>query len=164
MNGAAAGAPAAPPGVPAIDRAPNVAHPKAVRSYLAFDFGTLRVGVASGNTLLGRATPLQTIDAPGDARFQKIAALIAEWRPDALVVGIPCHPDGAPHENTARAERFARQLEGRTGLAVHRVDERYTTVEAESRERAAGGGGRRFDIDAASAALILDQYLQALDD
>lgn len=122
--------------------------------YLAFDFGTKRVGVATGNTVIGRASALATIAAEGDARFAKIAALIAEWRPDALVVGVPRHPDGAPHENTQRAQRFARQLHGRYRLPVHEVDERYTTVEAIS----AGAA----DVDAASAAVILDQYLNQL--
>ena len=70
------------------------------RSFLAFDFGTRRVGVASGNSLTRSAQPLRTIDATGDARFDAIAKLIAEWRPDALVVGVPFHPDGAAHENT----------------------------------------------------------------
>lgn len=123
--------------------------------YLAFDYGTKRVGVASGNTVIGRASPLATIAAEGDARFAKIAALIQEWRPDALVVGIPRHPDGAPHDNTRRAERFARQLHGRFRLPVHEVDERYTTVEALAQ--------RATDVDAASAALILDQYLGTLE-
>ena len=62
-------------------------------SFLSFDFGTRRVGVASGNTLLGRAQPLRTVAAEGDARFDAIGRLIAEWRPDALVVGVPFHPD-----------------------------------------------------------------------
>lgn len=124
----------------------------AVRSLMAFDFGTRRVGIAVGNTLLERAEPLRTLDLQGDARFVAIASLLAEWRPDALVVGVPRHPDGAPHDNTARAQRFARQLRGRFGLPVHEVDERYTTVEA-----AASGAG---DIDAASAALILEQYFR----
>ncbi|MBP7667159.1 MAG: Holliday junction resolvase RuvX, partial [Burkholderiaceae bacterium] len=92
--------------------------------------------------------------AEGDARFAPIAKLIAEWQPDALVVGIPVHPDGAPHDNTRRAQRFARQLHGRFGLPVHPVDERYSTTEA------AAGGAR--DLDAASAAVILDQYLRTL--
>ncbi len=123
-------------------------------SFLAFDFGTRRVGVASGNTLLRSASPLKTIAAEGDARFAAIAKLIDEWRPDALVVGVPYHPDGAPHDNTRRAQRFARQLHGRFGLAVHEVDERYSTTEA-----AAAGAA---DVDAASAAVILDQYLRTL--
>jgi putative Holliday junction resolvase len=120
-------------------------------SYLSFDFGTKRVGVASGNTVLGRAAPLKSLAAEGDARFAAIASLIAEWQPDALIVGVPFHPDGAEHDNTRRARRFARQLHGRFGLPVHEVDERYTTVDA----LAAGAE----DADAAAAALILDQYL-----
>ncbi len=121
-------------------------------SFLAFDFGLKRTGVATGNSLLRQASPLTTVSAVGDARFGPIAKLIAEWQPDALVVGIPVHPDGAPHDNTRRAQRFARQLQGRFGLPVHAVDERYSTTEA------AAGGAR--DLDAASAAVILDQFLR----
>ena len=121
-------------------------------SFLAFDFGLKRTGVAAGNSLLRQASPLTTVAAEGDARFAPIGKLIAEWQPDALVVGVPVHPDGAPHDNTRRAQRFARQLQGRFGLPVHLVDERYSTTEA------AAGGAR--DLDAASAAVILDQYLR----
>ena len=126
----------------------------APRSFLAFDFGTRRVGVAIGNSLTRSAQPLRTIAATGDARFDAIAKLIAEWRPDALVVGVPFHPDGAAHENTGRARRFARQLAGRFALPVTEVDERYSTTEA------AASGAR--DLDAASAAIILDQFLSQL--
>ena len=119
--------------------------------FLAFDFGTRRVGVASGNSVTGTAQPLATIALEGEARFSAIDRLIAEWQPAALVVGVPYHPDGAPHENTQRAQRFARQLRGRFGLVVHEVDERYSTTEARSL--------RAADIDAASAAIILEQFL-----
>ena len=84
--------------------------PTSPRSFLAFDFGTKRVGVASGNTITRTATPLKTVAAEGDARFAALGALIAEWKPDALVVGVPYHPDGAPHDNTARAQRFLDEL------------------------------------------------------
>ena len=124
------------------------------RSFLAFDFGTRRVGVASGNTLLRQAQPLKTVAAEGDARFAAIAHFIAEWQPDALVVGVPFHPDGAAHDNTRRAQRFARQLHGRFGLPVHEVDERYTTTEALAQ--------RAPDADAAAATLILEQFLRNL--
>ena len=118
---------------------------------LAFDFGAKRVGVASGNSITQTATPLATLaTAAGDARFAAIGELIAQWQPAALVVGVPRHPDGAAHDNTRRAERFARQLHGRFGLPVHQVDERYTTTAA-----LAGGAA---DVDAASAALILEQF------
>lgn len=119
---------------------------------LAFDFGLKRVGVATGNTLLRQAQPLRTIAAEGDARFEACAKLIAEWQPAALVVGVPYHPDGAEHDNTRRARRFARQLHGRFQLPVHEVDERYTTTEAHAQ------GAK--DADAAAAALILDQFFR----
>lgn len=123
------------------------------QSYLSFDFGIRRVGVATGNSLLGQAQPLKTISAEGDARFAAIAGLISHWQPSALVVGVPFHPDGAAHDNTRRAQRFARQLHGRFRLPVHEVDERYTTTEA----LAAGAA----DADAAAAALILEQFLRS---
>jgi putative Holliday junction resolvase len=120
-------------------------------SFLAFDFGTRRVGVATGNSLTGTATPLTTLDLQGDARLAAIGALVEEWRPAAIVVGVPFHPDGAAHVNTERARRFARELRSRFGLPVHEVDERYTTTAAKS----AGSA----DLDAAAAAIILEQFM-----
>jgi len=130
------------------------AGPVRALSFLAFDFGTRRTGVAAGNSLLRQATPLKTLALEGDARFAAIDKLIQAWQPDALVVGIPFHPDGAAHDNTRRAQRFARQLHGRFRLPVHEVDERYTTTEALS--------GGAADADAAAAAIILDQFLRSL--
>ena len=127
------------------------AEPARPQSFLAFDYGTRRVGVAVGNSLLRRAQPLQTLALQGEARFGAIEALVREWQPDALVVGVPFHPDGAAHENTQRARRFGRQLHGRFRLPVNEVDERYTTAAA-----LADGAA---DVDAASAALILEQFL-----
>jgi putative Holliday junction resolvase len=124
----------------------------APQTLLAFDFGLKRTGVAAGNTLTRGAQPLKTIAAEGDARFAPIGALIAEWQPAALVVGIPFHPDGAPHDNTRRAQRFARQLHGRFGLPVHEVDERWSTT-------AALEAGAK-DADAAAAAILLEQYFR----
>ncbi len=124
----------------------------APQTLLAFDFGLKRTGVAAGNTLTRGAQPLGTIAAEGDARFAPIGALIAEWQPAALVVGIPFHPDGAAHDNTRRARRFARQLHGRFGLPVHEVDERWSTT-------AALEAGAQ-DADAAAAAILLEQYFR----
>ena len=134
-----------------MNEAAHALPPRVERSFLGFDYGLKRVGVATGNTVLGRAQPLRTLQAEGDRRFALIAELVQQWQPDALVVGVPLHPDGAPHENTQRAQRFARQLQGRTGLPVHLVDERYSTVQAQSE------GAR--DLDAAAAAVILQQFL-----
>ncbi|MES2973741.1 MAG: Holliday junction resolvase RuvX [Pseudomonadota bacterium] len=131
--------------------APDV--PSQLQSFLAFDFGLKRTGVAVGNRLMRSAQGQPTIKAEGDARFAQVEARIREWQPDALVVGIPFHPDGASHENTARAKKFARQLRGRFGLPVYEVDERYSTTEA----LAAGAA----DADAASACIILEQFLRS---
>ena len=125
---------------------------------LAFDFGTRRVGVAVGNTLVRIARPLATIDSESNTvRFAAIAALIEEWQPDQLVVGVPVHADGAPHDMTLRAQRFSRQLAGRFGLSVVEVDERYTTELAQSQAAHGGreGRGRRDEI---AAQLILQAY------
>ncbi len=126
-----------------------------LQSFLAFDFGQKRTGVATGNRLLQRATPLRTVVAQGDAKFAEIALRIKEWQPDALVIGVPFHPDGAEHDNTQRARRFGRQLAGRFGLPVFEVDERYSTTEALSQGAA--------DADAASACIILEQFFRSLD-
>ncbi|WP_159911291.1 Holliday junction resolvase RuvX [Pantoea sp. 18069] len=135
-------------------RAPVVV-PAHFQSFLAFDFGTKRTGVATGSRMLGLTTPQATIKAEGaDARMLQVAARIKEFQPDALVIGVPYHPDGAAHENTARALKFGRQLRGRFGLQVFEVDERYSTTEALS------GGAR--DADAASACIILEQFLRSL--
>ncbi len=134
--------------------APMTVVPAAQQTFLALDFGLKRTGVAVGNRLLRQAQPLPTIRAEGDARFEKVAALLQEWQPDALVVGVPFHPDGAPHENTARAQKFARQLRGRFGLPVYEVDERYSTTEA-----LASGA---VDADAGAACVILEQFLRTL--
>ena len=128
--------------------------PAQFQTFLAFDIGLKRTGVAVGNRMLGTATPQTTIRAEGDARFAQAAERIAEWQPDALVIGVPYHPDGASHENTARALKFGRQLRGRFGLQVFEVDERYSTTEA------LAGGAR--DADAASACIILEQFLRSL--
>lgn len=124
-----------------------------LQTFLAFDFGVKRTGVATGNRLTRTATPQGSIAAEGDARFAAIALKIREWQPDALVVGIPFHPDGASHDNTARARKFARQLRGRFGLQVFEVDERYSTTEALSHGAP--------DADAASACIILEQFLRS---
>ena len=131
-----------------------LAVPAALQTFLGIDFGEKRTGLALGNRLLRSAQPHGTVQAEGDARFEAIAKVLREWQPDALVVGVPFHPDGQAHENTRRARRFARQLHGRFQLPVFEVDERYSTTEA----LAAGAK----DADAAAVCIILDQFLRSL--
>lgn len=123
-----------------------------LQTFMAFDYGTKRTGVAYGSRLLKEAQAQTSIAAEGEARWPLIGKRIAEWQPDALVVGVPFHPDGAEHDNTQRARRFARQLQGRFALPVFEVDERYSTTEALSQGAS--------DADAASACIILNQFFR----
>jgi putative Holliday junction resolvase len=118
------------------------------QTILAFDFGEKRIGVAVGNTITKTSEPLKIIQEKNqDDKFQVIEALIQEWQPHILVVGLPKHPDGAEHEMTQKAKRFGNQLNGRFQKEVIWVDERYTSVSVD--------GGN----DALAAQLILQQYL-----
>ena len=120
---------------------------------LSFDFGTRRVGVAVGNSITQSGQALKTIAAPSsDGLFQEIESLLKEWQPNQLVVGRPVHPDGSPHEMTAKAIRFGNQLHGRFHLPVAWVDERYTSAVLE------GNPKMHDNLDAHSAVLILEQY------
>jgi putative Holliday junction resolvase len=122
---------------------------RSARTVLAFDFGLKRIGVAVGEPELRTAHPL-----PAVLRFDEIQPLIAEWQPAALVVGLPTSVQGEAHKMTRQAEDFARRLEKRFKLPVARVDERYTSVEAESRLK----GLKKKAVDSVAAQLILEQY------
>lgn len=131
---------------------------------LAFDFGTKRIGVATGETLTHMAHSLTTIAAEAnDARFAAIATLIAEWQPVLLLVGLPRRLDGAAHDMTSRCQRFANQLKGRFTLPVLLVDERLSSVEAESllRDRPKSTAQRQRPIDAVAAQIILQSYFDS---
>ena len=125
-----------------------------METVFGFDFGIKRIGVAMGNTMLRQAQPLKVIHSVDNAaRFNAIGALIAEWAPARLVVGLPTHPDGAEHEMTARCRRFANQLHGRYNLPVELVDERYSSAVIAAK--------RGEVIDDRAAAIILQQYFDS---
>ncbi|MCX7227981.1 MAG: Holliday junction resolvase RuvX [Burkholderiales bacterium] len=139
----------------APDTVPGRAAPETL---LGFDFGMRRIGVAIGNTLTGDARPLAIVEAvPVDRRFERIAALLRDWQPQRLVVGRPLDEDGSATETTRLSDRFANQLNGRFGLPVERVDERFSSREAQA--IIASAGGRAEDDDGVAAAVILSQYL-----
>ena len=115
---------------------------------LAFDFGLKRIGVAVGEPDLKTAHPL-----PAVSEFPQIEKLVKEWKPAQLVVGLPVKEEGE-HPLAKRVEKFARRLEGSFRLPVARVDERFTSVEAESRLR----GLKKKAVDSVAAQLILEQY------
>jgi putative Holliday junction resolvase len=152
------------PAAPEAASAPTLpeSDPLPAGTWLGFDFGTRRIGVAIGESLLRQAHPLKVIHGEGNAeRFAAITALIAEWQPTGLVVGLPVSMDGTPHEMTARATRFANQLRGRFRLPVAFADERLSSVDAEGRLRQGGHDSRsaRALVDAVAAQLILQSYL-----
>jgi len=125
---------------------------------MAFDFGEKRIGVAIGESLLGSARPLASIEAEAsDRRFAAIGKLIQEWQPVRLLVGLPRHTDDTEHAFGARCQRFARQLEGRYRLPVDMVDERYTSVVAEA---SLPGDKRKnkLHVDAQAAAILLQDW------
>ncbi|MCB1962509.1 MAG: Holliday junction resolvase RuvX [Rhodocyclaceae bacterium] len=130
---------------------------------LGFDFGLARIGVAVGEYETARANALTTITAEAaQARFAAIEALIAEWRPVHLVVGLPLSDDGSAQARTPRCRRFANQLNGRYSLPVTLVDERFSSTEAEAQLTNAGRTrwqDRKPVLDAAAARIILQHYL-----
>jgi len=131
-------------------------------TYLSFDHGEKRIGVALGDDLTGSARPLPAV---GDGDWPAIAHLIGEWRPAALIVGLPLDEDGGEQRATGAARRFAAQLAQRFGLPVHQVDERYSSRAADDALRDARASGRMMrrvrkgDRDGQAARVILEQWL-----
>ena len=132
------------------------------QTLFAFDFGTRFVGIAVGDTETRTAHPLDMIDAEANAvRFARIQALLEEWRPARLVVGLPLSLKGTECDMTRRARRFARQLEARFALPVEMVDERLSSASAEEMLASAGRKGRahKHESHALSAQIILQGFL-----
>ena len=123
-----------------------------MQTFLAFDYGVKRIGIAVGNSYSRLAQPLKTLQNKNiDETFNAIQKLVKEWEVNVFVVGLPTHPDGAEHETTRRAKRFGNQLNGRLNRPVQWVDERYSSAVAED---------QLGDVDSQAAVLILEQYFQ----
>ncbi|MET1080426.1 MAG: Holliday junction resolvase RuvX [Pseudomonas sp.] len=134
------------------------------RLLLGFDYGTKQIGVAVGQAITRQARELCVLKAQnGIPDWAQIEALLREWKPDALVVGMPLNMDGSPSEMSVRAEKFARRLNGRFNLPVHSHDERLTTYAAKGERLAQGqrGSYRDHPVDALAAALLLQGWLEA---
>ena len=132
---------------------------------IAFDFGFRRIGVAVGQTITGSANALTVVPVSNQPDWQIIAGIINEWKPAAVVVGLPLAEDGGETDMSKGARRFGRQLEGRFGVSVDYQDERLTSFSAEQRfvDARAQGGMRRKDAamkDAIAAQIILENWLQ----
>lgn len=131
---------------------------------LGFDYGTKQIGVAVGQMITQQARELCNLKArDGIPNWEQIEALIKEWQPDALVVGLPLNMDGTPSDMCVRAEKFARRLNGRFNLPVHTHDERLTTFEAKGQRLTQGqqrGSYKEQPVDALAAALLLQGWLE----
>lgn len=138
----------------------------ATGSYLGFDVGSKRIGVAVGESITGHARPLSCLAASNATPdWTAVAKLIDEWQPVGLVVGLPRHDDGSASEMTRSAERFARRLEGRFGLPVHTIDERLSSREADERLAARGKHNKHSrrdgERDSVAASVILETWFMA---
>lgn len=127
---------------------------------LGFDFGTQRTGVAVGQSITRTATALCTVTARNEQPdWERISELIDDWRPDALVVGLPLHADGSDSGTTAAVRKFAQQLEEHSRLPVHIMDERLSSHAAKQLQHQ-DKAGRKADVDAIAAMIILQNWLE----
>lgn len=126
------------------------------RTVLAFDYGLRTIGVAVGNALLGSASALAALTArDGVPDWERVQRLLAEWKPDLLLVGLPLNMDDTPSDMSARAERFARRLTGRFGIASEMMDERLSSFEARS---LVDDYAQNVALDSIAACLILQSW------
>lgn len=131
------------------------------RRVMAFDFGTRRIGVASGQEMLGTGKPLAMLPArDGVPDWDRIGSLLAEWKPDLVLVGLPLNMDDSENDMCARARKFGKRLHGRFHVDVEMVDERLTSFEAKGDVMAAGGSRDfgRDGVDDRAAVLILETW------
>ena len=131
------------------------------RRVMAFDFGTRRIGVASGQEMLGTGKPLTMLPArDGVPDWEQIGRLLKEWQPDRVLVGLPLNMDDTENDMCARARKFGKRLHGRFHVEVEMVDERLTSFEAKG-DVMASGGSRDFGrdgVDYRAAVLILETW------
>jgi putative Holliday junction resolvase len=133
---------------------------------LGFDYGARRIGVAVGNRITGSARALAVVgNGANGPDWPRIAALLREWRPDALLVGLPLTLDAGEQTSSQNARAFAETLRERHALPVELVDERLTSHAASARfaERRAGGTARRKHaaaLDAIAAEILIEQWLR----
>ncbi|MCL1126548.1 Holliday junction resolvase RuvX [Shewanella surugensis] len=133
------------------------------KTVLGFDFGTKSIGIAIGQELTASARPLGSIKAEdGIPRWEQIGALIQEWQPDFIVVGLPLNMDGTEQELTKRARKFGNRIRGRFEINVEYQDERLTTADAKARLFEMGGykALSKGQVDAMSAVLIIESYFE----
>lgn len=132
------------------------------QTFLGFDFGTKRIGLAIGQNVTKKARPVTTIAYKNKAPdWTEIALTIKAWRPAGLVIGIPYNMDGTPQKTTVLAKKFSKLCQKQFDLPVYEIDERLTTVEARAQIFEEGGykALNSVEIDAYAAKIILESWL-----
>ena len=135
-----------------------------IRCVLGFDFGLKRIGIATGQTITGTATPLTTLQTKNSAPdWERIAAHINQWHPDALIVGLPFLPNGEESDITRAARNFGKQLRKRFDLPVFTIDESYSSLAAEQALSAdlKITKHNKHQIDKMAAAIIVQSWLNS---
>lgn len=135
---------------------------KKLKTLLGFDFGTRNIGVATGQVITQTASPLPSLKAKdGIPDWTEVETLINEWKPDAIVVGIPLNMDGSESEMSRRARKFAKRIHGRFSLPFYEADERLTSFEAKEWASRLGHKGhyKSDPVDALAAQIILEAWL-----
>ena len=133
-----------------------------ITSVLGLDFGIKRIGIASGQTITGTASPITTLNqTQGNPDWQGIEKLIQQWKPQALIVGMPYHVDGSENEMTKTVMKFCAQLEKRFSLPVHQINEALSSFEAEQqlKKNLKIGQHNKHEIDKIAAAIIVQNWL-----
>jgi len=134
---------------------------------LVFDFGLQRAGVAVGNTIVGTASAVETLQSINSKpNWQGITKLIDEWKPTQLVVGMPKQLDGTDTPLNDKIIRFCNQLNGRYNLPVAQANEQFTSIEAGRRLKEVRQAGRKKkvskeDVDQLSAVIIFENWFQS---
>ena len=139
----------------------------AVRTVMGFDFGLKRIGLATGQTITGTASPLTTLQASNQKPdWESIEAHIRQWKPDALIVGIPYLLDGGESDITRAARNFCKQLERRFNLPVYTIDESLSSFEAQQQlsQDMKIAKHNKHEIDKMAAAIIVQSWLDSQQD
>ncbi len=130
---------------------------------MSFDYGKKRIGIAMGQRITQSANGIGCISAvDGKPNWEQLDKLVAEWKPDAFVVGLPLNMDGSESDMSKRANKFSKRLHGRFGKPSFTIDERLTTFEAKQTAKSMGHKGhyKSDPVDELAAQLILQSWLE----
>lgn len=137
---------------------PDLSQPHMI---MAFDFGTQKMGMAVGQSLIESANPLALFPMKdGIPNWDTLLKIIKQYQPTLFLVGLPLNMDDTESELSARSRKFARRLRHQTNIETLMVDERLTTREArdELDQYQSQGRGKKLAADSIAAALFIESW------